>query len=105
MAGRAQPINPWPGIGAAVAVAALILGALAAVFWRAEGPATLGRADWAAIRFTILQAGLSAAFSVALAVPLAQILPVGELVGQSLEVKSAGRRGRTSRVQPSCLAS
>lgn len=90
MAGRAQPINPWPGIGAAVAVAALILGALAAVFWRAEGPATLGRADWAAIRFTILQAGLSAAFSVALAVPLARALARRRFAGRRLLIALMG---------------
>lgn len=53
----------------------LNLGAFAAVFWRAEPAAALFRpADWAALRFTLLQATLSALISVALAVPVARAL-------------------------------
>ena len=61
-------INPrWPGTAAAVLVGLLTLGTLAAVAWRAEWGSGLGPADWAAIRFTVLQALVSAGLSVALA--------------------------------------
>ncbi|WP_170416449.1 thiamine/thiamine pyrophosphate ABC transporter permease ThiP [Ruegeria atlantica] len=74
MAERAQPVSPWPGIGAAALVAALILGTLAAVALRAETSGGFTPADWAALRFTLTQASLSALFSVALAVPVARAL-------------------------------
>jgi len=74
MAGRAQPVNPVWGSVAAAVVAAAILGALCAVFWRAEASLGLGPSDWAAIRFTVLQAALSATFSAVLAVPVARAL-------------------------------
>ncbi|MCB1363399.1 MAG: thiamine/thiamine pyrophosphate ABC transporter permease ThiP [Rhodobacteraceae bacterium] len=74
MARRAQPLGAAPGLGAAAFVAALILGALAAVALRAEAGRGLGPSDWAAVRFTLVQAALSAGFSVALAVPVARAL-------------------------------
>lgn len=74
MAYRTQPLSPWPGRAAALAVAALILGTLLAVALRAEAGRGLMAADWAALRFTLLQAGLSALLSVALAVPVARAL-------------------------------
>jgi thiamine transport system permease protein len=72
MAERALAVAP--GLGAAVLAAALVLGPLAAVFLRAEVTSPLGPADWAAVRFTLLQAALSAALSVLLAIPLARAL-------------------------------
>lgn len=74
MAERAQPLRSRWGLGVAACVAALILGALAAVVWRAEVGRGIGPADWAAIRFTVVQAILSAGVSVALAVPVARAL-------------------------------
>lgn len=74
MAERAQPLSPFPGIGAATGVAALILGTLVAVALRAETAGGFGAADWAALRFTLTQATLSALFSVGLAVPVARAL-------------------------------
>ena len=74
MAERAQPLRSRWGLGVAACVAALILGALAAVVWRAEVGRGIGPADWAAIRFTVVQAILSAGVSVALAVPAARAL-------------------------------
>ncbi len=74
MAQRAQPVTPGPGIGAAALVAALILGTLAAVALRAEAGRGLGPADWAALRFTLTQAVLSAVMSVGLAIPVARAL-------------------------------
>ncbi|QBF34031.1 thiamine/thiamine pyrophosphate ABC transporter permease ThiP [Thalassococcus sp. S3] len=74
MAGRAQPVSAVPGIGVAAAIAALILGSILAVALRAEAGRGFSAADWAAVRFTITQAALSAVFSVALAVPVARAL-------------------------------
>jgi thiamine transport system permease protein len=52
---------------------ALVLAPLAAVGWQGSGVA-LGPADWAAVRFSITQAILSAAFSTLLAIPVARAL-------------------------------
>ncbi|MFV0513520.1 MAG: thiamine/thiamine pyrophosphate ABC transporter permease ThiP [Jhaorihella sp.] len=82
MARRAQPLGAAPGLGAAGFVAALILGALAAVALRAEAGRGLGPADWAAVRFTLVQAALSAGFSVALAVPVARALARRRFAGR-----------------------
>lgn len=61
------------GIAAGAALVLLTLGTLAAVILRADGMA-MGPADWAALRFTLLQAGISAVLSVALAIPVARAL-------------------------------
>lgn len=74
MVGRTQPINPLPGVSAAAIVAALILGTLFMVALRAEAGGGFGPADWAALRFTLLQATLSAVFSAGLAIPVARAL-------------------------------
>jgi len=76
MADRAQPIGRTLAVGGAPAAFLLLmtLGTLGAVFARAGGAGTLGAADWAAIRFTVIQAALSAAISTALAVPAARAL-------------------------------
>ncbi|MAY85259.1 MAG: thiamine/thiamine pyrophosphate ABC transporter permease ThiP [Pseudooceanicola sp.] len=84
MAWRAQPvISPRPGVVAAIAIAALMAAALGAVLWRAEGGRGLGPADWAALRFTVAQAVVSALFSVALAVPVARALARRQFMGRS----------------------
>jgi thiamine transport system permease protein len=72
MARRALAIAP--GLGAAALAAALVLVPLAAVFLRAEIASPLAPSDWAALRFTVMQAVLSAALSVLLAIPLARAL-------------------------------
>ncbi len=91
MADRAQPlIRFWPGFGAAALVAALTLGTVLAVALRAEGWAGLTPSDWAAVRFTLLQALLSAAISVALAVPVARALARRRFRGRSLLVTLLG---------------
>ena len=66
----------------AAALLALNLGALGAVIWRAEGFGRLGPADWAALRFTLTQAALSALISVALAVPVARALARRQFPGR-----------------------
>ena len=81
-----EPAGARAGAGVALALAALTLGTLAAVALRARGGAGLGPADWAAIRFTLLQAGLSAALSVVLAVPVARALARRRFAGRRLLV-------------------
>lgn len=91
MAERAFTIAPArPGISAAALIAALILAALAAVLLRAEAGSGLGAADWAAIRFTLLQAALSALFSAALAVPLARALARRQFTGRRVLITLLG---------------
>lgn len=90
MARRAQPISASPGVGAALLVAALILGTLAAVALRAEAGRGLGASDWAALRFTLTQALLSAVFSVLLAVPVARALARRRFPGRSLLIALLG---------------
>ncbi|WP_367274987.1 thiamine/thiamine pyrophosphate ABC transporter permease ThiP [uncultured Jannaschia sp.] len=55
-------------------MAAALLLPLGAVAWRAEGWAGLRASDWAALRFTLAQAAISAALSVLLAIPVARAL-------------------------------
>ncbi|MDG1529763.1 MAG: thiamine/thiamine pyrophosphate ABC transporter permease ThiP [Paracoccaceae bacterium] len=74
MAWRTKPLSPYPGIGAAVLVAAFILGTLVAVGWQADGSKGFGASDWVALRFTLKQAILSALISVFLAIPVARAL-------------------------------
>ena len=62
------------GGAAALAVAVLVLAPLAAVLWRAGGAGWPTPADWSALRFTVLQAALSALFSALLAIPVARAL-------------------------------
>ena len=62
------------GIASAALVGLAVLGPLAAVLLRAEGPAVLNLADLRAVRFTLWQAAVSAAVSVALAIPVARAL-------------------------------
>ena len=62
------------GRGAALAVLAILALPVAAVAWRGAGLGAPTASDWAAIRFTLWQAALSAVLSVALAVPVARAL-------------------------------
>lgn len=70
--------DPRLALTAAAFVAAVLValnfGALGAVIWRAESGSGLQPADWAALRFTLVQATLSALISVALAIPVARAL-------------------------------
>ncbi len=83
-------IRNWPGFAAAALVAVLTLGTLAAVAIRAEGWGGLGPADWAAIRFTVIQALISAAISVALAIPVARALARQRFRGRSAVITLLG---------------
>lgn len=68
----------------------LNFGALGAVGWRAEGLSALRSADWAAVRFTLLQALWSAGLSVALAVPIARALARRQFRGRAVLITLMG---------------
>ncbi|MEP5152121.1 thiamine/thiamine pyrophosphate ABC transporter permease ThiP [Planktotalea sp.] len=90
MADRAQQINPWFGVGAAALVAALILGTLGIVAFYAPDAGRLGPSDWAAVRFTVSQAVLSALISVICAIPVARALNRRRFFGRSLLITLLG---------------
>lgn len=92
MASRARPLSVvhWTGAGFAALVALCVLVPLGAVMARADWPPTLGPGDLAAIRFTLLQAALSALVSVALAVPVARALARRSFPGRALLVTLMG---------------
>ncbi|MEC3860895.1 thiamine/thiamine pyrophosphate ABC transporter permease ThiP [Mesobacterium sp. TK19101] len=75
---------------AALAVAGLILGPVAAVLARAGDMPVPGPADWQALRFTLTQAILSAGASVALAVPTARALARRRFPGRGLLITLLG---------------
>ena len=77
-------------LGAAALVLLVVLGPLAVVVGTAGGAGGLAPADWAALRFTLLQATLSAALSVALAIPLARALARRRFPGRAALVTALG---------------
>ena len=92
MAQRAFTIGEfprWPGTVAAVLVLFLTLGTLGAVTLQAQG-AGLSAADWTAIRFTLVQALLSAVISVGLAIPVARALARRRFKGRGALVTLLG---------------
>ncbi|WP_127902132.1 ABC transporter permease subunit [Solirhodobacter olei] len=90
MARRAEPLIRVAGGAAGGLLAALTLGTLAAVAANATGVARLDPADLAALRFTLVQAGLSALLSVALAVPVARALARRSFPGRGVLVALMG---------------
>ena len=94
MAYRAQQINPLIpsgfGLGAATLVAVLILGTLGVVAWNAPDSGRLGPSDWAAVRFTVSQAVLSAALSVLFAIPVARALSRRQFIGRGVLITLLG---------------
>lgn len=71
-------------------LAGAVLLPLAAVVWRAGGAGWLGAGDWAAVRFSLTQAALSALLSVALAVPAARALARRRFPGRGALVTLLG---------------
>ena len=91
MAHSTFAINPrWPGGIVAGLVLALTLGTLCAVAIRAEFQNGLGAADWAAIRFTVSQALVSALISCLLAIPVARALARRQFKGRSALITLLG---------------
>ncbi len=80
----------WPAMIAAGLVLFLTLGSLGAVALRAEGATALGPADWAAIRFTLWQAAVSALISVGLGVLVARALARRRFLGRGLLIALMG---------------
>ncbi len=68
---------------------ALVVAPLAAVGWRGVGM-SLGPADWAAVRFSLTQAVLSAAFSTLLAIPVARALARRRFPGRGVLITLMG---------------
>lgn len=77
-------------IVAALFVAGLIIGPVAAVLMRGGGPSALSSADWAALRFSVWQAFLSAALSVGFAVPVARALARQNFPGRKILITLMG---------------
>jgi thiamine transport system permease protein len=84
MAARALPLI------AGAALASLTLGPVAVVLLRAGGLGALAPGDLAALRFTLVQAAISAAVSVALAVPVARALMRQRFPGRAALVALMG---------------
>lgn len=72
---------PLAAIGVAIVIALLTLGTLAMVALRAGG-FTPAAADWAAVRFTVAQAAVSALTSTLLAIPVARALARRRFAGR-----------------------
>ncbi|HLQ18218.1 MAG TPA: thiamine/thiamine pyrophosphate ABC transporter permease ThiP, partial [Tabrizicola sp.] len=88
MARRARPLSlAAPAL--AVLLLALVLAPLAAVGWRGAGM-SLGAADWAAVRFSVTQAILSALFSTVFAIPVARALARRRFPGRSVLITLMG---------------
>ena len=90
MARSAQPITGRSGLIAAALIVAVVMLSFVGIGLRAGPGSGLGPADWAAIRFTLFQAALSALFSVVLAIPLARALARRELPGKGLLITLLG---------------
>lgn len=89
--GRVSGLLWGVAVGLVVLVlVALSLGSLGAVAWRADGWGGLRPSDWAAVRFTLLQATLSAVISVVLAIPVARALARRHFRGRSLLITLMG---------------
>ncbi len=85
-----RPVSITPAIIAALTVAGLVIGPVTAVILRAEAFSGFRPADWQALRFTVLQATLSAALSVLFAIPLARALARRKFIGRGLLVALLG---------------
>ncbi len=90
MAQRAQPISGSAGAVAGSFVIAAVLAAFVGIALRAEPGAGLGPAEWQAVRFTVVQAALSALISVLLAVPLARALARRQMPGRRMLITLLG---------------
>lgn len=93
MARGAQPLGRIraPGLAVALAIAGFLGASVWAVAAKAAGrPGFLTSADWAALRFTVLQAALSAALSVGLAIPVARALARRRFAGRSALITLLG---------------
>lgn len=84
---RSAPVALWCAAGC---LALMIAGPIVAILWRAEGLSALGPAEWQALRFTLMQAALSAGLSCALAVPVARALARRRFLGRAVLITLMG---------------
>ena len=75
---------------AGAALAAFVIAPLVVVWHNASAAARFGAAEWAALRFTLMQAALSAALSVVLAIPLARALARSRFWGRDVTIMLLG---------------
>lgn len=85
-----RPAPPRAGLAALALVVLLTVGPLLVLLGRTDGIGPLSGADLAALRFTLLQAGLSALLSTLLAVPVARALARRQFRGRALLVSMFG---------------
>ncbi|MGB3178879.1 MAG: thiamine/thiamine pyrophosphate ABC transporter permease ThiP [Albidovulum sp.] len=86
-----QPLGiRFAAFAALALILLLVLGTLAAVLIRGGGFAALGPADWAAVRFTVGQAAVSAALSLLLAIPVARALARRQFPARALLITLLG---------------
>src|SRR6056297_309536 len=85
-----RPFSITVPIIAALCVAGLVIGPVTAVVLRAEAFSGFTPADGQALRFTLVQATLSAALSVLFAIPLARALARRQFIGRRLLVALLG---------------
>ncbi|WP_299970141.1 thiamine/thiamine pyrophosphate ABC transporter permease ThiP [uncultured Roseobacter sp.] len=90
MAPRAQPVVGRSGALAGAAVVGLVVLSFVGLGMRAEVGRGLGPAEWAAIRFTVVQAALSAVLSVVFAIPLARALARRRFAGRGILITLLG---------------
>ncbi len=88
MASRARPLSLVAPALAALLLA-LVLAPLLAVGWRGAG-ISLGPAEWAAVRFSVLQAVFSAVLSTFLAIPVARALARRNFPGRGVLITLMG---------------
>lgn len=93
MARRAQPINRVAaglGLATTLLVAGFLIAPLVTLWLKTSGTAQLTSADWAAIRFSVIQATLSAILSVFVAVPVARALARRRFCGRRILITLLG---------------
>jgi thiamine transport system permease protein len=90
MAGGVVAVRHVPALLASAVVLLLVLGTLLAVIGHAGGAGAPSSADRAALRFTVVQAALSAGLSTALAVPVARALARRRFPGRALLIAALG---------------
>lgn len=73
-------------LSAAVLLAGVVIIPVGAVLWRGGGFGSLGPGDYAALRFTLWQAAVSAGLSVLLAIPVARALARSAFPGRSMVI-------------------
>ncbi|MEP1767385.1 MAG: thiamine/thiamine pyrophosphate ABC transporter permease ThiP [Sulfitobacter sp.] len=90
MAHRPDAVTKTAGMMAAAVLVAVIMAAAMGIASRIDSNMSLTPGDWAALRFTVWQAVLSALFSVVLAIPVARALARRRFFGRGLLVTLLG---------------